>query len=161
MQNMKLISATLAVAILVLPGAALAEEHTRISLAPVFDYIFNTLAVVLPPVLSALAIWAARKWFGIKIDDTSRTVLTAALSKGVSLAVNQGRAQAKKIEDVDVHSELAATVAKYALEQAPDAIVRFNLTPDQLKKMALARIEERLNPVPIIIPSGSSVAPPS
>ena len=151
----------LSAAILVLPGAALAEEHTRISLAPIFDYIFDVLAVVLPTVLSAVAIWAARKWFGIKIDDTSRAVLTTALSKGVSLAVNQGRAQAKKIEDVDVQNEFAATVAKYALEQVPDAIVRFNLTPAQLEKMALARIEERLNPVPIIIPSGSSVAPPA
>ena len=145
----------LAVAFLALvaavPQAFAAEaSSTTVSLSPVFDLIFNTLAVVLVPVLSLLARRYILRYFDLQDDKAAVAAVNAALEKGTSMALAKVRLAAKKIEDFEVQNAAIGTVANYALAQVPDAIVRFGLTPEQLRDMALARLEERINPKPIV-----------
>lgn len=116
----------------------------RISLAPVFDYAFNTLLVVIPPVVTVVAVRLVNKWFGVKLDESASAALQLALAKGTQFGVAKLREVTKEFDSFAVKNQLAETVADYAIARVPDAIERFGLTPDKLREMALARIEEAL-----------------
>lgn len=143
------------IAIMFIVPTAFAQEvaaNTRISLAPLFDYIFNTIAAVLALVIPLLIRHYLKKLTGIKIEKDAAMALDFAIHKGVSLGIGQLRILGKKIEDVNVHNELVKSAADYALSRVPDAVARFNASPEALAQMALARLEERLNPTPPPIP---------
>ena len=140
--------AALAVALVVAGAAPALAAESEVSFKSVFDYIFNVLGVVLPPVVVMLARHYIKQWLGVKLDEKSAAVLEAALNKGVAAGLGAARLAAKKIETLKTRNEIVAGVAEYVASTVPDAVERFGLTPEKLKTKAIAHLEDRLNPAP-------------
>ena len=132
-------------AVLISPAfAETAGTDGRISLAPIFDYGFNILLTVVPPVLTVVIVRLTSRWIGVKLDESASSALSLALEKGTQFGVAKLRDVTKDFDSFAVKNQLAETVADYAIARVPDAVERFGLTPDKLREMALARVEEAI-----------------
>lgn len=117
-------------------------EHT-IALQPLFDYVFNLLAIILPPVLLGVITIATNKWINVKLDENSRKALEGALEKGATWALGKARDATSKIS-VQTKNAAVAMAANYVIASTPDALARFGVTPDRLKELVEARVTEIL-----------------
>jgi hypothetical protein len=93
-------------------------------LEPYVDTLVQTL------IMAAFA-WFAKTKYGQMLDDTSRAALETFLKNRASSLIADG---AVRIEgkSIDVHSEALQRAAAEASTAIPDALKRFNLTPDKV-----------------------------
>jgi hypothetical protein len=125
------------------PTTVTVVAEQTIELQPIFDYIFNLLGVIIPPILLGVITIATNKWIKVKLDESSRQALEGALHKGATWALGKARDATSK---VDVHTKNAAIAmaANYVVSSTPDALARFGITPDRLKELVEARVSEIL-----------------
>lgn len=123
---------------------AIALAQTTIPVDSLFGtwrpYIMEGVSVVV-----GLAITAAAglfyRWTGYSIEQRHREALQTALTNAAGLAVAQAGTAlvGKKIE---ITNPFIANAARYVTEGAPDALRFFNITPDRLRDMVMAKVPQ-------------------
>jgi hypothetical protein len=145
----------LTVTMVVFPGPAWAQSG--VDLNPIMSTVVAPLAVtVLSGVASAfLAVsfgWLRRKW-GIDIEANHREALHSAIVTGINLGVAK-TGQLGSVPKMQVGNPLTRIALEYALRAVPDAIKAFNLTPEKVEQMILAKIPQ------VMGTTAASVSPP-
>ena len=108
---------------------------TTIDLVPIINQV---VVPILSAVLLAVLAWAAQRiavFFHIKIQDSQRAVLSAAVSNGIAYA---GHALAGR-ENITV-SDTAAAAVEYVLPKVPGALKALGVTPDHLSQLVTAQL---------------------
>jgi len=115
----------------------------QVELQPLFDLIFNILAVTIPPILLGVVGYVSKKWLNIRLEDTHRAALEGALMKGSAWALGKARESTSKI-DIATKNAAIAMAANYVLASTPAALTHFGISPDRLKELVEARVAEIL-----------------
>jgi hypothetical protein len=149
MNNSRLITlaALGALAVAAVPIAAFAQSiepvQYKIDLRPLVDQV---LWPALGIVATALATWLAKRtadWLKISDDARVRDYLDQALQNAISYA----RSQSGGVPlTVGVRNEMVAKAANYAAGRVPDALKRFGIDDDALRRMLAARIAAQEQP---------------
>ena len=116
---------------------------TTVELSPLWDFVFNLLYAVIPVLLTGVVTIATQKWIKIKLDDSSRAALEGALQKGASWALGKAREATTNI-DINTKNQTVALAANYVVAATPGALARFGVTPDRLRELVEARVNEIL-----------------
>lgn len=105
------------------------------ALTPYLVAIVGTLAAVIVGVLSDLL----RRKFGLQIEAQHRDALQTALENAAGLVIAKG-GEALKGKAIDVTNPLVAAGVDYVKGAVPDAIKKFDLTPEALAEKIAAKI---------------------
>lgn len=114
-------------------------ETQLVDLKPLLDVGLQILAAVLLALGSWAATWLVKK-LKLSADSEVRLYLDQALQRGVTYAVEHARTRGADLARVEVRNEIVAKAASYAATRVPDALKHFNVTPEQVKAMVIARL---------------------
>ncbi|WP_293857173.1 hypothetical protein [uncultured Alsobacter sp.] len=131
--------------------AADATATTVLNLRPLFDLAISygePLVLALAAWIAARLIAAITKTLGLSIDDKQRQVVNDALDKAIAYGFSQVKGMGGASPTIDLKSTLVAHAAQYALEAVPQALKHFNITPDRLEAMILARVDAAVPAAP-------------
>ena len=73
-------------------------------------------------------------------DNEVRAYLERALASGVNYAANRAREQGQDLSTIDVRNTTVREAVSYVVAHTPDALARFNVTPDALAELVRARL---------------------
>lgn len=127
------------VMVVAVPATAFAQEvaSTVVNFQPLLDFAITTVGLIVTAVLPFLI----NKWIGGHLDAKSREALSSALEYGMNFGVAKLKEVGGNFAKVDVKNAAIATAADYVVKATPDALIRFNITPERLKDLLLARLE--------------------
>ena len=128
------------------PASSTAVDFTEIIIAAI-----GLVGTVLTAVLVAVAT-KANKWIGQKMgteqllqDETVRRYVERGLDRAADYAT--AKVKGKKIT-LDLHNELAAIAASYAIRNVPEGLERMGITPDKLVELVQGRVNRLLDNEP-------------
>ena len=110
---------------------------TAIDLAPTINQVVLPL---LSAGLLAMLTWAVQRlgaFFHIKLQDSQRAVLSAAVTNGIAYA----QQMLGPHEDITVDGKVAAAV-EYVLPKVPGALKSLGVTPDHLSQLVTAQLPQ-------------------
>jgi hypothetical protein len=112
----------------------MSTASTAVDLAPLLQLVVQSLLVVVASV-------AAYFIQGHMKDDNARRTVLTAIENGVQFGMNKvnGALMGRPL-DVQLGSSVAAQAVKYATTLVPDALARLGLGPEQLAKLAVAKL---------------------
>lgn len=120
------------------------------TLAPYIDSVVGAL-------LTALVGWVlylAKTRLNVSIDDSARDALQTWLLRQASSLVADGAVKLNGLQ-VQVSNPALASAANVALQDIPDALKAFGLTPDKLQQMIVDKIPH----VPAVAAAVAATAP--
>lgn len=110
-----------------------------IDLAPLASVGLELVAAVLMAV-GSYAVWRLNRFLGLREDSEVRAYLDGALHQAVEYGLEKAAPAAGKLS-VKTRNEVVASAASYAAAAVPDALARFNITPERLGDMIRARLK--------------------
>ena len=122
---------------------ALPASAATIDFSPLSSFaneLLQSLVELLAAVIVGATAWAAKKWFGLQVDEKQREALHGAIERGIGSALD---AIAKKVDGnstIQIDSKVVALVANYVIKMSPDAVSYFGLTPDKLAELIKAKL---------------------
>lgn len=136
--------------------AASSAHAETVDLSPVVSLATQ----ILQPLLLTVATWfvarigqAVTKHLGLKFEDAQRQVVNDALNNALSFGVTKIASQVgSDALKVDLKSAVVAHAANYAITAIPATLQHFGITPDRLKDMLTARLENHPAVVAIAAP---------
>jgi hypothetical protein len=128
-------------------GVALAQTvtpaaNTAISLGPVYSLAASYILPALSVIVTAAITWAAaafQRWTSVKIDQGHRDALHSAAMSGLTLALNKLGVAANGLT-IDTKSAVIAQTVAWMEKSVPDALARFDMTPDKLAEFVQSKI---------------------
>lgn len=103
--------------------------------------IIIELAFAVLSAFGSYAIWRLNNWLQLKKDSEVRLVLNDVLEKALSYGRNKALILAKdKIDDLVAHNDILEHAVTYAVNHAPQSLQHFDITPEKLKNMLIARL---------------------
>lgn len=111
----------------------------EVDLSPVTLQLLQILATVL---ISAVGVVLGRlwNWLGLKMDSEVRNYLDQAIINGLKYGITAIGDKIDRNDNVTFQSQQVAKAVEYVVDQVPSAVKHFNLTPQKLEKLALARL---------------------
>lgn len=110
-----------------------------IDLAPLASVGLELVAAVLMAV-GSYGVYRLNRWIGLKEDSEVRAYLDGALHQAVEYGLDRAAPVAGKLT-VKTKNEVVASAASYAAAAVPDALARFQITPERLADMIRARLK--------------------
>lgn len=113
-----------------------------VDLKPLVDLLFNAIWVVLPVVVPWIAMHAIallkanRLTAKLVADEKSAQAIERVLGSAAQLGVAWAQRHGGNLQTVQVQNRVAAEVARYVAEKAPQAVQRLGVTDDTLRAMA-------------------------
>jgi hypothetical protein len=159
-------AAALAVAAMLLPAIAFAQETTPaveigggINVMELLGMIVTAAATVLIGVIT----WAVQRYTGIKVEGAARKVIEDSVLWAANRAV--GEIKTKIGEKLSTNSTLVDTGVQYVIDHTPDALAKLGVdikTAEGQKALA-GMVEARLSALdtttPAVIPGQAAVIP--
>lgn len=103
--------------------------------------IIIELAFAVLSAFGTYAIWRLNTWLNLKKDSEIRVVLNDVLEKALVYGKNKTLLLAKdKIDDLAAHNDVLEHAVTYAVNHAPQSLMHFEITPEKLKNMLIARL---------------------
>lgn len=136
-----------AVALLILSGAALAQQSTPVTatvinvselLAPWMPILMTAFMGIVLAILEAIRQWIKKKT-GVEIETSHMLVLQKAIENGAGLALNKLKNHAKTVT-IDTRSDAVRQAVEYVNQSAADAVSNFGLTPEQIAEKIIAKM---------------------
>lgn len=112
----------------------------ELDLTPIIGIGIEVAAALLV-VLGGWAIAKLGKYLGLKQDAEIRDYLEQALTKGLAYGAAEAKKRTKGTK-INVESETVAQAGTYVLAAVPDALTRFQITPERLADMLKARLND-------------------
>ena len=135
---------------------AVAPTDTTISAAPWIKILEPYALTLLSVVATAIIGWVAaliQRSTGITIEAKYRDSLHSALVTGISAGLTKLDARAADVS-IDTKSQLITDAIRWAQKSVPDAIKALGASPDDLAKLAAAKLN-----LLIEAPSAATTAP--
>lgn len=144
-------------------GAAQAQEvvpaplpDTTVSTGPLYALFLEYVLPILGTLLPALATWAVWKVTGIRLEAEARTAIETFATNAAGDFLR--RFESVAVRDIDVKNALIAELARGALTRIPDALARFNWTPEQVAQRIVEKIGVLTAPTPAPVVVAEAVA---
>ncbi len=120
-------------------------ESFAVDLKPLLDIGLQLLAAVLLALGTWAVTWVVRK-LKLSADSEVRAYLDAALRRGIDFAIEKAQRNGEDIARVSVRSRMAADALNYAVAHVPGALRHFQLTPEKVRDLIVARLPEAAGP---------------
>ena len=137
-------------------AVAVATPDTTISALPWIKVIEPYLLTAFSVIVTAIIGWVAaliQRSTGITIEQKYRDSLHSALVTGISAGLTKLDARAADVS-IDTKSQLITDAIRWAQKSVPDAIKALGASPDDLAKLAAAKLN-----LLIEAPSAATSAP--
>jgi hypothetical protein len=125
---------------IVIGGSALADDATRINLAPLFNEILLPIAGAVGAALAAWIVAKLLKLIGLQSDEKMRDTIDHVLANALAYGVAKAGAAVGDNLTVDVKNAAIKSAADYALAHAPETLAHFGVTPELLAAKLAARL---------------------
>lgn len=115
-----------------------------VSLQPIVSQLGPILTVLVAALITflgtQLSVWLGRKFKldGLKVDEMFRKYLQDAAFAGINYALT--KIEKSKYTEIEVKNKIVQIAANYVLDRVPDAVKRFGLDSEALKKYLEARV---------------------
>lgn len=133
-------AALCALAFLIVVDAAIAAApaDTSVHVGTTLNDLLLAYAGVIGTIVSAIAAWALSRFMGIKLDQEARSAIETFTNNAAGGFLV--KFDTLKGVNVDIHNADIAALANAGMTRIPDALKRFGLTADELKKRIVEKV---------------------
>jgi hypothetical protein len=113
-----------------------------IDITPITDLLIQTLLVLLAA-FGSFALNELKNFLKIKKDSALSNRLDGCLHRGLDLAERRLSAMAEAYGKVHTSNQVLELAGAYVVQQMPDTLKHFGITPERLAQMLEARLHDR------------------
>lgn len=110
--------------------------ESGVDLTPLLGSLLELTAAAVTGVVG----WALRRYLGIRADNEVRGYLETALNRAAAYGLSRARAEYGHLDSVSIKNAALEAGVRYVVEAVPDALKRFQVTPERVRDLVEARM---------------------